>query len=119
MSDPIEIIDAGVSFGLTRDLHAKLSRPNGWATGVVVARRGEPAVKAWAQSVMAGEHRGDQEALDAIRDSVESRIVELPRWYQWLRPDGPPRVDDVIYHWTGSTGKQVIRRMVRLSGSAQ
>lgn len=112
LSDPTEIIDAGVSFGLTRDPHAKLSRPNGWATGVVVARRSEPVVEAWARSVAAGTHRGDQEALDALRDSVEPRTVELPRRYQRLRLDGPAHLDDVIYHWTGAKGKDEIRSMV-------
>ena len=33
LCDPTEIIDASVPFGLTRDRHAKPSRPNGWATG--------------------------------------------------------------------------------------
>ena len=55
LRDPAEIIDGGVPFGLTRDPHAKLSQPNGWATGVVVARRGEHTIRRTIQFGEQGE----------------------------------------------------------------
>lgn len=78
--------------------------------------RWERHVSRPGRSVIAGSHRGDQEALDAIREHVEPRIVELPRRYRRLRLDGPAQPGDAIYHWTGPSVKDAIRWRVGLAG---
>jgi hypothetical protein len=96
--------------GLTLDPHTGFCpQPGALATGVAAARHGEPAVEEWAKEILLRKHRGDQEALNAIRDRLAGRIVVMPPQYQRLRLDpAATQADAVIMHWTGPTGKQHI-----------
>lgn len=96
--------------GVTSDPYTGFCpQPGAVATGVVVCSYGEPAVEEWAKEILLRKHRGDQEALNAIRGRLTGRIVIMPPEFQRLRLDPPERqADAVILHWTGPAGKQHI-----------
>jgi len=105
--------DRGV--GVTLDPHNKwCKQPGAVQTGVVVAGHGEPIVEEWAKEVLLRQHRGDQEALDAIRDRVGQRLAVMPRHYQRLRLD-PQHDDALVMHWTGDAGKRAIPATLQVS----
>jgi len=71
-------------------------------------------VEEWAKEVLLHQHRGDQEALNAIRDRLGSSPAIMPPQYQRLRldPVARQRRDAVIMHWTGDAGKRQIAAQV-------
>lgn len=103
--------DGGI--GLTLDPYSPFARqPGALATGVVVCRHSEPAIVEWGREILSHEHRGDQEALNAIRARLAPRIRVLDSQWQALRLGGPARAGDRIYHWTGEVGKRAVRAQI-------
>lgn len=103
-----EFCDQGI--GLTKDpITPFCPQPGAWATGVIASSHGEPAIEEWCKEILLRESRGDQEALNAIRDRLFERLVEMPHKYQWLRLEGDSD-QAAIMHWTGPEGKGVIAR---------
>jgi hypothetical protein len=87
--------------------------PNNFSTvsnpvnsGVVCYDWGEQIITRWANKVLSSHvvMRGDQDCLDHI----EKIYTPLPKEYHWLRIMGE-NATSIIYHYTGSTGKKIIR----------
>ena len=96
--------------GLTKDPITRFCpQPGAWATGVIACSHGEPAIEEWCKEILLRESRGDQEALNAIRDRLSERLIEMPHEYQWLRLEGDSD-QAAVMHWTGPDGKRVIAR---------
>jgi len=99
--------------GLTRDW----VRSNWWATGVIVVNDRPPLLELWNNMLLKTAIRGDQEMLyELVGKKEHEQIQELPQDYQWLRislnrgKDSPTKK---IVHWTGPTGKELIRKYIR------
>ncbi len=104
LSEMFPYSDGGI--GVTLDPHNHWCRqPGAFQTGVVAVTHGEPAVEEWAKEILLHDHRGDQEAINAIRDRLADRINLMPRHYQRLRLD-PVHDDALVMHWTGDAGKR-------------
>jgi len=102
---------ASEGIGLTLDPHSQwIEQPGGLATGVVACSHGEPAIEEWGKAILAGEHRGDQEALNSIRGRLQDRITIMPPELQRLRLDGDSS-EATIMHWTGPDGKSRIAHL--------
>jgi len=86
------------------------------ASGVVAFRRGSGVVKDWAATTLAGDFRGDQEALNAIADAASPLVTIMPGRFQRLRLQGDSDPDAVIVHWTGPEGKTRIREQIAQGG---
>ena len=90
--------------GVTLDPHNTWCwQPGAVQTGVVVTTHGEPVVEEWAREILLRRHRGDQEALDVLRDRVGRRLMLMPPHYQRLRLDARHE-DALVMHWTGDMG---------------
>ena len=76
-------------------------------TGVVACGYGYPVVEEWAKEVLLRQHRGVQEALDAIRDRVGQRLAVMLGHFLRLRLDAD-HSDALVMHWTGDAGKRAI-----------
>lgn len=106
-----EHADKGV--GVTLDPHTphcKMSEKP-VATGVIVASNGDPLIDQWAKACANTNLRGDQAVFNDIVKNDHSKLSIMPPEYQWLRLDGE-RDDIIMMHWTGSTGKKHIRKIV-------
>jgi len=104
---------SGKALGVTADPHTPFVAQDGRPvaqTGVLAFTRGDALVLDWAKALCVGEHRGDQEALNALLSVGDPRVAFLPREWQWLRMDnraGDPNAK--IIHWTGPEGRKIIR----------
>ena len=113
VSNIFELVPKGM-IGLTRDV----IRGNWWATGVIVVNDRPSLLETWDKRLNAGDGiRGDQEALyELINNKAHEQIQELPQDYQWLRlslrkgRDSPTKK---IMHWTGPSGKEIIREKIK------
>lgn len=101
---------AGRGIAVTLDPH------NHWvksdqviASGVVGVSWGNETMVDWAKACLHTPLRGDQEVLNSITDNRRGERIIMPPEYQWLRLDGDNR-NAYIMHWTGSKGKEVIKR---------
>lgn len=99
--------------GLTKDW----VRGNWWATGVIVVNDRPSLLYDWNKRLLAGNIRGDQEALhDLIGKEPHNQIQELPQEYQWLRISLNKGVDSSskkVIHWTGPVGRDHIRKNLK------
>lgn len=106
-----DFVESGVA--VTLDPHTPFCpNTNPVASGVVGSKHGDVLIQEWADlCVSSTVLRGDQEALNHIIANDRSRLKIMPPEWQWLRLDGDdPRA--IIMHWTGQTGKSIIRRMI-------
>lgn len=103
--------DKGV--GVTRDPHTPhCKNADPVATGVIVAKHGDPIIKKWAELIEVGTKcRGDQEVFNSFANGTTPGVAVMPPEYQWLRLDGDKQ-GVTIMHWTGSTGKRLIRKKI-------
>ena len=91
-----------------------------WHNSGVIGIRGKPDILSkWAKRCMTNPTRGDQEVLhDLVKKSLiirDSYITDLPNIYNWLRIqllDGQDSPDKLCMHYTGSAGKDKIRKLI-------
>lgn len=114
IDDIFDLVEPG-KISLTLDV----GRPPGWwATGVVGIQGTSDLLLAWDHIMGTEEHRGDQEALKSLldRSSFSSSIITLPIEYQWLRVQlvrGQDSPHKKVVHWTGPTGKEIIKQKIK------
>lgn len=110
--DPIFVSTAERGFAVTEDLHNPwIDTPKVLASGVVGSIHGNPIILEWSRRCLSpGKARGDQEVLNALLVGKYGDITIMPLDYQWLRIAGDNNPDAVIMHWTGTKGKNHIRR---------
>lgn len=84
-------------------------------SGVILFQNNHPLVVEWARE--AGEKnglfRGDQDLLSLIIAERNYPLSELPLIYNWCIRDGK-REDVIIYHWSGDSPKEHLRRKLIL-----
>lgn len=82
-------------------------------TGVVVVDKREYGIMTlWSAMCNMRATRGDQESLDALRKHYPESFEELPKIYNHQRlaiPTNPITEETRIIHWTGPTGKAILR----------
>lgn len=103
--------------GLTKDVPRR--GIEWWATGVVVVNGINDTLYEWNKIASKAHLRGDQEAFKALiqeNPEFEYYIEEIPNEYQWLRLQLARGVDSKskrVIHWTGPTGKQHIKKLLK------
>lgn len=119
ISDIFDYVD-GTNMGITDDPCRRKEVPNEkWhATGVVVVKDTPDILKIWTEWCNNGWLRGDQEVLHNlvhVQPHQLDNLVEMPMEYQWLRilvAKGQDNPNKKIMHWTGPTGKEIIKKKI-------
>lgn len=91
-----------------------------WHNSGVIGIQGKPSIlNKWIEGCERGIATGDQEVLhELVRINPLMRLMHittLPNIYNWLRIqllDGEDNSNKLVMHWTGSKGKDEIRRMI-------
>lgn len=97
-------------FAMTKDVFNKYSTTkNTYNSGVILYDWNDSIIDRWIEQVftLCLKVHGDQDCLD----QVEKTVTELPSSCHALRLNGPNE-KAVIYHWTGPTGKDFIKKMI-------
>ena len=103
-------------FGVTLDPHNPWCKKNGCkkvvASGIIATHIGHELAVEWAEKcLISHKFRGDQEVLNEMIKTQPQRVDIMPPEYQWLRIDGD-KDGVLVMHWTGSRGKQHIRKQM-------
>lgn len=102
-------------FAVTRDPYAakRCLNTDPIASGVVGVTNNNQILDKWIDTTMAqcSRFRGDQEILNSFVNASSPGVVVMPPVYQWLRLDGD-NPEALIMHWTGPTGKDIIRSKI-------
>lgn len=87
--------------------------PGGYNSGVIVYDATSPLLAHWAEACLEHNHHflGDQDVLTHLIHAGEIEVSELPEKYNWVVKSGI-HPEAVVLHWSGSWGKQVIRRKI-------